>query len=79
MDVLTISRRLGHASSSITLDVYGHRFKDKDAGTAAVFEAAFAGVFTETKANEARPPAAADGGKMVANPIPLHQGARSST
>lgn len=25
LDVLTISRRLGHASAAITLDVYGHR------------------------------------------------------
>jgi len=38
MDVLTISRRLGHGSPSITLDVYGHRFKRKDDTAAAVFE-----------------------------------------
>jgi integrase len=26
MDVLTISRRIGHASADITLRVYGHKF-----------------------------------------------------
>jgi integrase len=30
VDVLTISRRLGHASPSITLNVYGHLFKNTD-------------------------------------------------
>lgn len=44
MDVLTISRRLGHGSPSITLDVYGHRFSRKDDTAAAVFDKAFAGV-----------------------------------
>lgn len=52
MDVLTISRRLGHASPSITLDVYGHRFKRKDEQAAEVFEAAFARVLTGTKVDE---------------------------
>src|SRR4051812_293637 len=28
MDVLTISRRMGHGSPSITLDVYGHHASD---------------------------------------------------
>jgi integrase len=41
MDVLTISRRLGHASPSITLDVYGHLFAPTDKEAAAVFERAF--------------------------------------
>lgn len=52
MDVLTISRRLGHATPSITLDVYGHRFNRKDEEAAAVFEAAFSRVFSGTKADE---------------------------
>jgi integrase len=30
LDVLTISRRLGHASASITLNTYGHLFKTDD-------------------------------------------------
>lgn len=47
MDVLTISRRLGHASPSITLDVYGHRFTRKDETAAAVFDAAFSSVLSE--------------------------------
>jgi integrase len=79
MDVLTISRRLGHSSPSITLDVYGHLFSRKDEGAADVFEAAFGGAFTGTDADETRPAATADGVRLVSNPIPLHQGARSST
>jgi integrase len=47
MDVLTISRRLGHGSPSITLDVYGHLFGSKDKEAAQVFEAAYAGTFRE--------------------------------
>lgn len=44
MDVLTISRRLGHGSPSITLDVYSHLFKPTDRGAAAVFDKAFGGL-----------------------------------
>jgi integrase len=48
MDVLTISRRLGHGSPSITLNVYGHLFNSSDDRAAAVFERAFgAGLATE--------------------------------
>jgi hypothetical protein len=79
MDVLTISRRRGHGSSSITLDVYGHRFKRKDDGAAAVFEAAIGAVFTETKADESSTLANVDGGKLVATPIPLRKVSPSST
>jgi integrase len=39
MDVLTISRRLGHGSPAITLGVYGHLFKTDDRA-AAIMEAA---------------------------------------
>ncbi len=42
LDVLTISRRLGHGSPAITLTVYGHLFKPDDRA-AAIMEAAFAG------------------------------------
>jgi integrase len=47
MDVLSISRRLGHASPSITLDVYGHLFNSSDDRAAAVFEKAFGKALTE--------------------------------
>jgi integrase len=42
MDILTISRRMGHGSPTITLAVYGHLFKGKDAEAAKVMETAFA-------------------------------------
>jgi integrase len=42
IDVLTISRRLGHATPSITLGVYGHLFSNTDARAAEVTEALFA-------------------------------------
>jgi integrase len=44
MDILTISRRLGHASAAITLRVYGHLFANTDARAAEIMEAAFAKV-----------------------------------
>lgn len=79
LDVLTISRRLGHGSPSITLDVYGHRFKRKDEGAAAVFESAIGGVFTETKADKGSTVSEDDGGKLVANAVSLHLHGHSST
>jgi integrase len=47
MDILTISRRIGHASAAITLRVYGHLFTNTDARAAEIMEAAFAGMRTE--------------------------------
>ena len=44
VDVLTISRRLGHASPTITLGVYGHLFSNTDDRAAQVMEAMFARV-----------------------------------
>jgi integrase len=41
MDVLTISRRLGHGSPTITLDIYGHLFGSSDDRAADVIEKAF--------------------------------------
>jgi integrase len=38
VDVLTISRRLGHASPSITLNVYGHLMPSTDAKAASIME-----------------------------------------
>jgi integrase len=47
MDVLTISRRLGHGSPVVTLKVYGHMFSNTDARAAEIMQAAFAKVRTE--------------------------------
>lgn len=44
VDILTISRRLGHASPTITLGVYGHLFSNTDDRAAQVMEAMFARV-----------------------------------
>jgi integrase len=47
MDVLSISRRIGHSSPSITLNVYGHLFNAADDRAAVVLDAAYAGTFRE--------------------------------
>jgi integrase len=47
IDVLTISRRLGHANPSITLSVYGHLYANTDDKAAQVVEAMFTRVRTE--------------------------------
>jgi integrase len=44
LDILTISRRIGHASPAITLSVYGHLFSNTDARAAEIMEATFAKV-----------------------------------
>jgi integrase len=44
LDVLTISRRIGHASPAITLNVYGHLFANTDSRAAEIMEATFANV-----------------------------------
>jgi integrase len=44
LDVLTISRRIGHASPAITLNVYSHMFSNTDARAAEIMEATFANV-----------------------------------
>jgi len=41
LDVLTISRRIGHANPAITLRVYGHMFANTDARAAEIMEIAF--------------------------------------
>ena len=41
MDILTISRRLGHSSPTITLGVYGHLVSGTDDRAAAIIEQAF--------------------------------------
>ena len=43
LDILTISRRLGHSSPTITLSVYGHLIHGTDDRAAQVIDAAFGG------------------------------------
>jgi integrase len=40
LDVVAISRRLGHANPTVTLNIYGHLFKKDDSGAATAIEAA---------------------------------------
>lgn len=40
LDVVTVSRRLGHGSPAITLSVYAHKFASKDTAAAEAIEAA---------------------------------------
>jgi integrase len=44
LDVLTISRRIGHASPAITLNVYSHMFSNTDNRAAEIMDATFAKV-----------------------------------
>jgi integrase len=37
-DVITVSRRLGHAKPTITLNVYGHLFRNTDSDCADAIE-----------------------------------------
>ena len=54
IDVLTISRRLGHAQASITLDVYGHIFEGGDAAAAK----AISGILGTRENDDKGPPVA---------------------
>jgi integrase len=47
IDVVAISRRLGHASPTITLNVYGHVFSNTDDRAAEIMEVAFSRRRTE--------------------------------
>lgn len=49
VDVVTVSKRLGHASPTITLGVYSHLFHPTDSDAAAVFDRAFSGSFPANK------------------------------
>jgi integrase len=44
VDILTISRRIGHAGAVVTLGTYGHMCRNTDEGAANVMETAFAKV-----------------------------------
>jgi integrase len=52
-DILTVSRRLGHASSTITLSVYGHLYPNADDKAAQATEAMFARVALLSTKDEA--------------------------
>lgn len=43
LDVVTVSRRLGHANPTVTLTVYAHLFQKTDHTAAAAIEAALKG------------------------------------
>jgi integrase len=47
LDVVTVSRRIGHSNPTVTLTVYAHLFGNTDERAANVVEAAMAGVLTE--------------------------------
>jgi integrase len=47
MDMLTISRRLGHGSPAITLTVYGHLIEGTDSKAVEVMEKMFANLRTD--------------------------------
>jgi integrase len=47
LDILTCSRRIGHASPALTLSVYGHLFSNTDARAAEIMQAAFSRMRTD--------------------------------
>jgi integrase len=47
VDPLTIRRRLGHGSATITLSVYGHLMRGTDAKAAEMVENIFGGLRTD--------------------------------
>jgi integrase len=55
LDVVTIGRRVGHASPAITLKVYGHLFASTDARAAEIRETAFAKVRTNPEPSGGNP------------------------
>jgi integrase len=59
--ILTVSRRLGHASAAITLRIYSRRFANTDARPAEIMEATFAKVQTEQEHSGGNPVAIAPG------------------
>lgn len=55
LDVVTISRSIGHASPAITLKVYGHLFANTDGRAAEIMEATFAKVRTDQEPSGGNP------------------------
>jgi integrase len=56
MDILTISRRIGHASVKVTLDTYGHLIHGTDDHAAQIMDAAFGGNGSKAVADNAKKP-----------------------
>jgi integrase len=46
IDVVRISRRLGHSSPTVTLKIYAHLFRERDDKSTAAVNAAVASFFT---------------------------------
>jgi integrase len=55
-DILTISRRIGHASVKVTLDTYGHLIHGTDDRAAQIMDAAFGGNGSKAVADNAKKP-----------------------
>ena len=47
LDVVTVSRRIGHSNPTVTLTVYAHLFGNTDERASNAVEAAMAGLLTE--------------------------------
>ena len=47
LDVVTVSRRIGHSNPTVTLNVYAHLFGRTDIRAAAAVESALAGMLDE--------------------------------
>ena len=47
LDVVTVSRRIGHSNPTVTLNVYAHLFGNTDERAASAVAAALARVLTE--------------------------------
>jgi integrase len=47
LDVVTVSRRIGHSNPTVTLAVYAHLFGNADEGAAAVVETALKGALSD--------------------------------
>ena len=47
LDVVTVSRRIGHSNPTVTLGVYGHLFGNTDERAAEIVDQAMAGILAE--------------------------------
>jgi integrase len=67
LDVVSIGRRLGHASPALTLSVYGHLFRNNDSQAAAAMDAVLG---CQSGANSAAPDIGSSGflGKNMVTP-----------
>jgi integrase len=73
MDVLSVSRRLGHSSPVVTLSIYAHKFRPSDQAAAEAFETAFGKVLSnENKSTEPGQSENQIGGKLAVSGMVLH-------